>query len=523
LLEAMRRLLLLGGLMAAAYAFFMPAQALLRVKVADFEKDLRSRGENMAGAVRTISRESGAEIDPAVNPYPHKTLVEFVGEQIEGRHIEVGGPAWEKLYREASDTLTGLSNPLGDRLDDGSGYYHLYFHPDEQPLAEVSERMNAERPFWYVSLCPPDQLAQKGAKCLEVTRQGPRDSAHGAPASLAYPLRRHVAWLLAAALIGYLVLPRPRRGQNELFYLPARSCVVPDFLAAFLATAFFIVPLLVIPSNASDQTVGLLDFQDGWGYLTIIMWAFVAMGLSIAGISLLYAVSSLWLLPEGLRRRTFWSDRMIRYVDISAVEPAVREFSRWLRMLMYVVALGNWRMWGPLLIFGRSRTQGVRLRLSHGRKVDIWTDSLVGGERLLDALRERGLALPPEMAGLVLDEEGSPRVKYAPGRAGLVVGTFLVMLLAGGALAAQYWPRATPAVVKREHFTTEQLQQRIRLTEQMAGVQQQMTAALAKAKAAADAKDQAGYKAAMDTQAALLKEYQRLDKEHDAIAPTLAP
>lgn len=486
LVECLRRLLLAGGVLAALWMLLVPAQALLRVRTVDWAKRHKDKPRPFA---------------------PAASLEEYVANETQGRLVRVRGDDWEAFVRSVRETLAGQAPSLARNLCDDYGSYSLYFPPDTPPLHALSRNLQGETVFTYVLVDAP-----AGVRYLEVLRQGPSDFTRHAPAWLAYPMRRHAVWFFLAGLLGYALLPWHRTAPNELRYSTARANVLPDLLGTAMAAVFFALPILILTANVrGPRGLDLLDFDGGWGVLTLVLWAFAAGGLSILFVSLRYATTSLFLLDEGLARVGLAGGWQCRFDDIEAIEPAVLRTPRWLRVLLFVGGLFNWRLMGQALLAQARQSTGMTLCCRDGRRLTLWFDSLEGFDRLFHALRRAGVPMDADLAEAI-DDAGEPSPR-APGRAGRVVAWVLLLLAAGGALWLHYRPVPTPMVQKRVRFTREALAERVRLTRQMEELTRQMKALAASHDDAPARSDVLGK---LD---ALLRQHRELEKRYEAIVP----
>ena len=271
----------------------------------------------------------------------------FLSGEKADRLQEVGGPQWTKFHEAVSQTLSGRSAVLARHLSRGATTDFLYFRPDDAPLAALAGRMSDKQPLLHAVV--RDGAA---AKYLEILLQRPADSYGAAPAWLFYPFRARAVWWFVGALLVYALLPWHRKGPLELCYSRASQTVVPDFLGAAGAAAFFALSIMVVTANAaSGGPVRLFDFTEGWGILTLVLWAFGAGFLSITVLSLWYATFSLVLLPDRIRRRTFGGVADFSYSRMTGIEPAMLDWPKWLRIAAWL-----------MMVFG----PGMRTRLRMG-------------------------------------------------------------------------------------------------------------------------------------------------------------
>ena len=496
-----------------------PAEALFRVRGVDFSKLQKDKGQRMASNLRMMSRVSGEKIDPndpQINTAPRMALEQFIAESTKGRLIETSGPAWAGFRKSGVQTLSGASTELADHLSVGRGSKFLYFATSTAPLSEIAGRFSDGNPFYYVA------IADGGVQYLEVLFQRPQGAMQDAPSRLQYPCLHQAVWFFIAGLLGYALIPWYLNGANELRYSTARSMVVPDLMGVVMVSVFFAMPFLIISHNASSMSpFALLDFTDGWGILTVVFWLF-ALGIgSIIAVALWYATFSLSLRPDSLGRRTLFADEDYPYAEITSVEPAVKDWPKWLIVASWLVVLfGSARhslqMGGMLL--ARQRNFGIKIRSRNRRDVFISINYLPDFNRLFHALKQHGVPLHPELASAIEENPGlaTDTPATTPGPAGRIAAIILLVLVVGGAQAWHYWPEPRVKVERKLTYSTEALAQRMQLTEQMRQITLQMNKALELQKSSTPAERAQGA-SLFD---ALMKQHDDLEKRYNAIQPT---
>jgi hypothetical protein len=170
-----RRLLLIAGVvLGVAFALWQRLE-LYRVGVVDFAG--RQRNEYAWTGRRQLD------------------LAQYIRDKTEGHLLHKDGPAWLDLYRE---TL-------------GCDPY-AFFLPSRYPLNELDGRLRDS--FTYIA------LEHEGTTVyLDVVPAPPGDSP-AAPVHLRYPLRRFALGVFLIGVLGYLLIPWPRREPNVVAYEP---------------------------------------------------------------------------------------------------------------------------------------------------------------------------------------------------------------------------------------------------------------------------------------------------------------
>lgn len=440
--EIIRRVALIAGVLAAAGMLAWPTQAVWRVGRVDFARLQKARVRSIAEAAKTVAREAGLQERPQVEAGLEEPLDRFIARETRNRLHEVHGPAWAKFFEDVGATLSGRSRVLAGHLEDASHPNALYFALTQEPVASLRNAVSDEQPLAYVRLADADPH-----QFLAVTFQRSAAAMRDAPNFIAFPWRKGAVWVFLAALAVYCFLPRPRSVPGEFRYHQARAAILPDGLGISLTTLFFVLPILIIASNAvSYRPWGLLDFSKGWGVLTLTMWLMALGGIAIIALAAWYATFSLFLLNDRLRRITLLDRAEFLYSDIQSVEPVSWTPPRWLKGLMIIAGLINRRLMGPMILGTTSRMTGIQIRCKQGRTVNVWLDHLPGASLILQTLQEKGVRIAPQLLDREWDCAATPRTRPAssPSRLGPVIGFLAV---GGAALAIALWPRAERVVV----------------------------------------------------------------------------
>lgn len=504
-LETLRRLCLVVGVLATAWAIVKPTDALYRVRDVEFAKLQKKDAARMRSDIKMMSRVSGMELDPndpQINTAPTLTLQQYIAKQTKDRLIEVSGSQWNEFYNGVQQTLAGKATTFARHMNDGRGFYLLYFPTDTAPLKELTGRLGDQNVFTYVALRDGDKI-----KYMEVLFQRPQSAFRDAPNWLLYPLRKHAVWWFIAGLLAYVAIPWYRKGPDELRYSTGRAMVTPDFLGTFMLVFFFTLPILVITTNATgSEPVDMFGFRNGWWPITLAMWLMACSGIATVFVALWYACFSFVLTPDGLHRRTLFSEGDYAFVDMVAVEPAKWAWPWWLRIIVILIGLLNWRLLGAVLIGSSEESYGIAIRFKDGRKLKLWMSHLPGFERIFQALRKANVPLDPELAQIIDEDLATPETPETPskpGKGGKIAAGILVVLAIAGALTWQFWPEKTHTVKRELSYTYEALAQRRQLLNEMQKIVLQMK--------------NMGGTAEFDK---LMKQHDELEKRYDAIQPT---
>jgi len=375
-MELARRLVIVLCLAGAIASALTPEPALLRVAPIDFVRDQKK-------AFWAEDRRLPLEA--------------FIAKKTDGRLVRVQGADWRVFYDVVGEATSGHGAvpSMSERRTVGwLGGDRFYFRPDEPPLADVAAALNDSRTFTYLMLSDGGP-----ARYLGVTYVRPRDAVQDAPGRVLFPARWFSLWLALIGLAAYLLLPRRSRSPEALAYARVRSAILPDVAGILVFSMFFALPFPVVAYNAAKP--GLLDFANGWGILTLICWSLSLGGLAILGVAAWHAAYELRILPDRLEVIALFGRREWFYRDMARVDARTWEPPRWLIVFGGILSLFRWRALGPTMLMASQQAQGIEIKCRDGRSLRIVTSFLVGFERLIAMLRERGLPIAPEVDELL--------------------------------------------------------------------------------------------------------------------------
>ncbi len=283
---------------------------------------------------------------------------------------------------------------------------------------------------------------------------------------------RAAGWAWVAGVLAYALLPWPRHRPRTLSYNRASAVVVPDLLGAILTTMFLVMPVFVISDTFDGPVVkGLFDIESGWIWLTVVMWALAAVVATINLTALWYATFSLTLLPQGLQCRTLLGYRECAYTDIAQVTPALLALPRWLKIVMMLAGLLNWRLMGAIWLGASQETRGIEIQRHDGSRFRIWLDALDGRGRVYRELRHARVPMSAELVQEVdewrtefPEDEPWPNAVKRRNR----LGPVLVVLALAIPISLHFWQGPSHKVIKESRaLSPEVMAQRARLLEEM--------------------------------------------------------
>jgi hypothetical protein len=346
-----RRVLLVAGIILAITFAFWQRSELYRLEVVDF-----------------ASRQ---QEEPGWTGHRQQPLKDYISDKTEGRLLHRTGQAWLALYEE-------LTSAGQDR----------FFRPSWSPLNELAGAFDGS--FTYIVLEGDGQVHYLG-----VTAWHPGDFP-AAPAWLRYPLRRLASLVFLAGLLGYVLIPWPRRLPHVVAYARVTSALLPDlFIGMLLVGMFYAIPWFVVPNQAHSSHP--LIVEGGWIVLTVVMWGFCLFGLAIYATAAWYEVLRVEVAGDHLVVESMRAMERIDFADIERVNLAVREPPKMLVRAGLLVSLLNWRALGPTLLVASRNDRIIELVLRDGRRRRLGLMGMRHLDRLISALKQAGVVVDPEL------------------------------------------------------------------------------------------------------------------------------
>jgi hypothetical protein len=371
--EIARRGILLGCVLGAVWWALEPVPGLVRAAPVDFAKEQQRDRRRLFG----------------LDPDAELPMDQYIAHKTKDRLIRVEGEEWRSFYRQVTEASQGRSTDAQwtRRLGQGYSQEYVFFRPDESPLAAVAKGLDRDHTFSYLVVTGPGE-----PKYLGITYSTTRDITRNAPTWMVYPKRAYSRWLVLVGFLAYLVLPWPPRPPEAVVCSRARAVVLPDIMGLVFAALFFALPFFIIGQNSSAP--GVLNFSDGWGYLTLVFWFLALSGVAMLIAAAWYAGYQVHLLPDRLRKVTLFGEEECLYAQITRVGPISWELPGWFKTLAFVVMLVNPRAGVPTRGLFGEQNQGIGIDCKDGRTVKIWMSALgEGGSRIIEALRTAGVTM----------------------------------------------------------------------------------------------------------------------------------
>jgi hypothetical protein len=139
--------------------------------------------------------------------------------------------------------------------------------------------------------------------------------------ALVYPLRSLFFPLLGLAVLLYILLPWPQRGEGIIAY--DRWRVVLGGILALVLTVMFVAMPFLITSNSA------LAVTEYWG-LTLVFWLIGLLGLWAVQVGISAGGLQIMVLVDRLVRVTAWRREEYVWADMALVRPAIQVAPKWL-------------------------------------------------------------------------------------------------------------------------------------------------------------------------------------------------
>lgn len=364
-----RKLFGIVPILAAIWCVSYPAPGVWRVKKEDLGRKYRERVEYLQeGDAKDIQRGGRLLLSSQEAQAPTE-LDQFIKREIGSTRTRVSGEAWETIFQEAEDR---------------QGEY-LYLPANTVPL---SSWVNSDRIGYTV------ELPGKYPVFLWVQL----DSTHSAmfndkiPWSMTHLYAPFSPWLAGVGMLFYILIPWYRRKENEATYSRLRSVIGPDITGMLLAGVFMALPLFIITQIYSHPRP--FSTAGGQFWFCLVFWFMAGVGavsffISVWYEGLRFIITSAGIIKSSLKGPTeFTFDQMIE------AEPIQMSLPRWLRAIAWLVVVFNWHLAGPLLLSAYTMNHGLQVPCRDGRTLKIWAVHLIGYERICQAIKEAGVALP---------------------------------------------------------------------------------------------------------------------------------
>lgn len=352
-----RRVSLVGGTVLALTCALWQESELYRIEAVDFA--------------------SGQQVEPGRTGRRQQSLEDYLEPRTKGRVLEKSGQVWRDLYREVE-----MAGP------------NRFFLPDWAPLHELAGAFDGT--FTYIALRDAGRT-----RCLSVTAWRPGDSP-APPDRLRYPWRRFDALIFLTGLLGYALVPWPRRYPHLVAYSRTTTALLPDLLVGMpLVGVFYTLPWLVVPAQAHMSHPVVVE--GGWIVLTAVMWGLTLLSMAIHAVAAWYEALCLDVAGDHLVVESLGGTERIDFADIEAVDLGLRTSPR------FLVCLLNRRALGPILTMAGRRGRVMEIVLWNGRCRRFRLTGAYHLDHLVAALGQAGVTVDPQLVRSSLRPKSAAR------------------------------------------------------------------------------------------------------------------
>jgi len=377
--EIWRRVLPVSLVLAAVLAAFVVThEPLARVEVVDFAQEQQDLG-SLYGLWTDEQKALKA-----------MALADYIASVTAGKTTAVDGTVWDTFTTGVS--LTDEGNPPDHmwrrRIGEWGG---VYVRQRDLPSPELLTGLpdGEER---YASL-PDGTWVKAVAVRLDSGDFTLGAGLHGPPHALVYPVSGLFFPLLGLAVLLYILLAWPRRGEGIIAYDRWRV-ILGDIMGLLLTVMFVAMPFLI----ASNAALAVTEY---WG-LTLVFWLIGLLGLWAVQVGISAGGLQIMVLADRLVRMTAWRREEYPWADMALVQPAIQIAPKWLITASWIAALSGRRGSGAALLGAQSETRGFRITMKDRRIAHIWlTDQMGammmrGAETLPRALAAAGVSMSTE-------------------------------------------------------------------------------------------------------------------------------
>jgi len=394
--ELFRRLGVLALLFLAIVFFFTVRDSFVRLYGVDMGKEYRSAYSSSQGTFGAMA--AAGKLIRSETPF--MPITEFIDSKTENRLIVVDGGQWPEIF--AGVLSPSDKSPIAWR-EAGEIYGRsFYYHGEEEPFsAMVSELAEKDESFRYLKYVSPT-----GPQFLGMALEGPGTALDNeVPPAVARPFRSLAVWPLLLGAAVYLFLPRKKHPAGTILYPRWSAVILPDLMAFIMAGIFLGVPF-VLTVHVFDRA-DILDFSYGSAWFTLVFWLIGLIFASILYWSAKYASFALQILPGEMYLETLGKQLRISFADISSAGFEDYRAPGWLRTILFIAGLANWRMMGQALLLSSRTDWGVALTLRNGETVTFLCSNIPGADRIFEALRLHKVPFSKELERMTAEAAGN--------------------------------------------------------------------------------------------------------------------
>lgn len=374
--ELWRRLLLLFFCALAAW-FYMYASTSPLLRVHDAQMERRQERETSGHFVTERQRHLAA-----------LPLDEYAEAIAGGNLITVEGPEWEDFIRKMGAVNQRNVPEEWSKIVDQESLNsrtvtpRLFFDTEKALLRDAwSQTANPQAPF-YIKYSESNGLTHYvQATYMTFTHDdfdigGISGFYNVPPNNLLYPVRPLAYAFLALGIFIYLKLPKPRHYSDAMVYTPWKNVII-DVMGVILFTMFFAMPFFIAGGAVQSMVI--------MAPLVIAFWFMAAITSSLVYISAWNASFSMEVEDNQLTISNYRGGYQLNYQEIDFIQPAEKRYPGWFKLLMLFAMLGSKGSMKPVMAAhwlnsAGVQSQGFRLHMKNGEKMDFWLMDQMGNQ-----------------------------------------------------------------------------------------------------------------------------------------------
>jgi hypothetical protein len=387
-MEFIRRLALTVLICSAGWLFFYtPLSPLIRVKPVDFAAEFKKESQRPG-------RTSGSLLPHSSNTPTN--YEQYVAYKTEGKVLKVKGNEWETIFQNTGTAKNnrGASKDMQRRTSPqyrGAGFY---FYASEPPFNSLKDRLNKHLDTLYL-LDPAGQYLKADYKVYSYSsfQIGSGLSDYPDPPSwLMYPYRKYVLWIILAAIVFYIFLPKKKKGKDSI-----------HFKTWFIAgnDICFVVLLIALPFVAPMAIMGgaaQVFFTEGI-FLLPVFWLIALIGVwGLVFIMPRFASFEIKMTNEGIKAVDVRGEKFYRFKDMEYFQWITFKRPRWMIFFAWIFLLAGRRGSISFFILSTLTHAGIGIGLKDGILFYINTSNPMGQSvlnqkagQIAEALRSKGV------------------------------------------------------------------------------------------------------------------------------------
>jgi hypothetical protein len=367
-MELIRRLALTVLICSAAWLFFYtPLSPLVRVKPVDFAAEFKKESQRPG-------RTSGSLLPYGSNAPAN--YEQYVADKTEGKVLKVKGREWDTIFQHtgAAKNNTGASENMQRRTSPqyrGAGFY---FYASEAPFNTLKDRLNKHLDTLYL-LNNDGQYLKADYKAYSYSsfQIGSGLSDYPDPPSwLMYPYRKYVLWIILAAIVFYILLPKKKKDKDSIHFKTWFIAGNDISFAVLLIVPPFIAPMAIMGGAAQ------VFFTEGI-FLLPVFWLIALIGIwGLVFIMPRFAAFEIKMTSDGIKAVDVRGEKFYRFKDMEYFQWITFKRPRWMIFLAWIFLLAGRRGGISFFVLSTLTHAGIGIGLKEGILFYINTSNPMG-------------------------------------------------------------------------------------------------------------------------------------------------